>query len=369
MSNSTPFESHRYFVMTVDPVHVGTGGSRLGRVDNSIIREPGTRLPKIPGTSLSGAVRHYAAYRFGKRNCAGQKDHCCRPTCPICYTFGTANDAGSGYKGMVSIGDARLVLFPVYSMVGPVWVTCPTALQDAGIINESIKLAGRETMLANDLQENDWLNLGWLMVEKKDHIPSLKPDFEIPDQVANRLVIISEKLFSQVVNSNLEVRTSVSIDPATGAAEDGALFTYEAIPRAAFLWMDIIVDDFRNQFPSKTRLEEWKSELEDGNRQAKLDFIQNWALTESDEQEKIDEALAWVQEDLDRYKLNTLPQPGAGWHEGGHDGIIHLVTAGFEWADHLGVGGMGTRGFGRIRIVPKATEQVQEEISTEEETS
>ena len=43
----------RFIIMTLEPAHIGTGGYRLGRVDNSIAREPGTNLPKIPGTSLS----------------------------------------------------------------------------------------------------------------------------------------------------------------------------------------------------------------------------------------------------------------------------------------------------------------------------
>ena len=47
----------RYVLMCLDPLHVGTGGTRLGRVDMDIVREPGTRLPKIPGTSLGGAIR------------------------------------------------------------------------------------------------------------------------------------------------------------------------------------------------------------------------------------------------------------------------------------------------------------------------
>lgn len=62
----------RYVLMTLDPVHIGTGGYRLGRVDNSIVREPGTNLPKVPGTSLSGAIRQYAAYRYENPPCAGQ---------------------------------------------------------------------------------------------------------------------------------------------------------------------------------------------------------------------------------------------------------------------------------------------------------
>ena len=45
------------YALALDPIHVGTGGMRLGRVDLSIVREPGTNIPKIPGTSLAGAAR------------------------------------------------------------------------------------------------------------------------------------------------------------------------------------------------------------------------------------------------------------------------------------------------------------------------
>jgi len=40
------YQARRYLFMTVDPVHIGTGGYRLGRVDLAIAREPGTNLPK-----------------------------------------------------------------------------------------------------------------------------------------------------------------------------------------------------------------------------------------------------------------------------------------------------------------------------------
>ena len=48
-------------------------------------------------------------------------------------------------------------------------------------------------------------------------------------------MIVSDKLFSHIVNDNLEVLTSLRIDPETGSAAEGALFTYEAIPRVTIL--------------------------------------------------------------------------------------------------------------------------------------
>lgn len=304
-------EKHRYVMMTVDPVHVGTGGTRLGRVDLSIVREPGTNLPKIPGTSLNGALRHYAAVRYGKRRCAGQGQsspndpgHCGEDACPICYTFGYAKGEGAStaHSGVVSISDARLLLFPVYSMVGPVWVTCPSALTDFAIPDQTVQ---NDQAKWAGLTQQPYLSLGWLMVEKDGD------DWQIPeglttivaDPVKARIVLLSDKLFSQVVNANLEVRTSVSINPDTGAAEDKALFTYEAIPRAAYLWLDLIVDDYRAGFPKVSKA--WDCSRDDAGA------------------------------DL-----------GTPWN-----GPADVIAAGLQWMEHLGVGGMGTRGFGRLRKV------------------
>ncbi len=88
------YTQQRLLFMTLDPVHIGAGGYRLGRVDMTIAREPGTNLPKIPGTSLAGAARSYAAMRYGKPEAAGQHKQFKgdRTNCPIIYTFGTATD-------------------------------------------------------------------------------------------------------------------------------------------------------------------------------------------------------------------------------------------------------------------------------------
>src|SRR5579875_3460951 len=61
-ANMTPsYQSLTVLGMAIDPIHVGTGGARLGRVDLSIVRDPVTRVPKIPGSSLAGVCRAYAA--------------------------------------------------------------------------------------------------------------------------------------------------------------------------------------------------------------------------------------------------------------------------------------------------------------------
>lgn len=49
----------KIFALTTDPVYIGTGGYTIGRVDNTIVRDPITKVPKIPGSSLAGVWRYY----------------------------------------------------------------------------------------------------------------------------------------------------------------------------------------------------------------------------------------------------------------------------------------------------------------------
>lgn len=319
------YKQQRFLLMTLDPVHIGTGGYRLGRVDLSIVREPGTNVPKIPGTGFSGAARSYAAYLYGKRDCAGKggkagEKYCAQPTCPICYTFGYTKGTAS-YSGTVSLFDAHILLFPVHSMAGPVWVSTKQRLDEADFTvqlpegaEEEASSQGERAFLTWDWEKP--LNLGWLLLDvapgKANVTPPDGSDWADQDEwkaVQNCIVLVDERLFSQVVNSNLEVRTSVSIDPATGAAEEGALFTYEAIPRATFLYCDVVMDDYRQG------VKPWSS----GPVTRK--YTENGGDNRGD-------------------------PLGQTWNS-----PLDVVKSGLKMAEWLGIGGMGTRGFGRIRIV------------------
>jgi len=327
------YKRQRLLFMTTDPVHIGAGGYRLGRVDNSIVREPGTRLPKIPGTSLHGAARSYAAQLYGTPWAAGQEHkHPEDPDFdlggnPVCYTFGylkktkrnnekddkEKDDSSVGYSGVVNVFDAQVLLFPVHSMAGPVWVSTVARLHEAGCtLGEPPGDWATDSALLT-WQRNDPLNLGWLMLGIGGKVTISAPDGwkDTPrwQAVSQKIVLVHDALFSQIVNSNLEVRTSVAIHPRSGAAEEGKLFTYEALPRATFLTADVVLDDYRGGF-------------------IKVD------QTEQGE-----------------------PLPGGAW-----SGPLDVLKAGLRMIEWLGVGGMGTRGFGRMAIVG---EPITEEFGKE----
>ena len=315
-----PCEALPFLALALDPIHVGTGGYRLGRVDMSIVREPGTNLPKIPGTSLSGACRSYAAMQVDGKypRCAGQgggatrspedagqldRGHCGEPDCPICVTFGFVK-GDRAFQGLAQFIDAQLVLFPVHSLAGPVWVTCPDALRHVGITDQTEPPEGAVRLSAG-IAAGDRLNLGWLMLYKDPGAPALSlPGLDGTEctsfrRIAERVALVSNKLFGHVVDDNLEVRTSVSIDPRTGAASERALFTYEALPRGSVLAFDVIVT--RPEFYTIKR----------------------------------QQPLAKEEDPM-----------GA---------VCSTVQAGLDLMALLGVGGMNTRGMGRLHVSPRTS--------------
>jgi len=313
--SENPYEIKKYYAITLDPVHIGTGGSRLGRVDLPIIREPGTNLPKIPGTSFSGTARAYTAiatnrylwkdgdteYFCAGRGGEGGEKHCGKvnPACPVCIPYGFSKGTSYSMQGLAQFFDAHILFFPVASMVGPVWVTSPMALEGLGLQQKFQAPADGFYPLGEQLQNKDRLNFGWLMLEKKNGNGNLNglDQVGIPEVVTQRAVLVPDNLFFLIVNSNLEVRTSVSIDPQTGTAEEGALFTYEAIPRGTILKFEIVYNSGRT---FKIAGKELKTE---GNG----DVGTSWVKTQ--------------------------------------------VEKGLKLFETLGIGGMGTRGMGRLKVL------------------
>lgn len=310
------FERYRHLGLAVDPIHVGTGGAELGRVDNTIVRDPATKLPKIPGSSLAGVLRTYVA--MAKENgpdrsqrhkpyypdCAGQGQprangsggHCRQHDCPICTVFGFAGgkDSAGGFAGLASFSDLHLLLFPVATREGPAWVTSPDALRLAGMAEGIDSAIKDENHVYRKNGRGRSLNLGWLLLEGDNLEIELDGELKhIPPYILERVVLVSNKLFGHVVNSNVEVRTSVAIDVSTGAAEEGALFTYEALPRSSVIYWDVIC-----RFPGHFRI---------GGKQ-----------------------------------IEAVKSPTA---------VHRVVQEAHPYLEALGIGGMGTRGLGRLRVL------------------
>lgn len=261
-------EKLTYFAVALDPIHIGSGGYRLGRVENTIVRDPTTDVPKIPGTSLAGVIREYARLHLEENSAEDAKEKVNR-------YFGDED-----HQGMLRIHDGQILFFPVSSIQGTVWITTRELLkywlrdirEDTETKNEDIVYA------LKGIDVSKPLNLGWLLLK-----PEAASEISLPTgliSLIKRAAMVSDRLFSQITNDNLEVRTSVRIDPATGTAKSGLLFTYEAIPRGTVFGFEIVVDKRRNG-----------------------------------------------------------------------DVCRSLIKATFPYMKLLGIGGMGTRGFGRVDVI------------------
>ena len=75
-------------------LHIGAGSDKveIGGIDNPIIRNPLTREPYIPGSSIKGKMRTLLEWKENKLNeSKGEPCKCGEPTCLICRIFGSGN--------------------------------------------------------------------------------------------------------------------------------------------------------------------------------------------------------------------------------------------------------------------------------------
>lgn len=291
--SDTELQPDRYWGLALDPIHIGSGGYSLGRVDNSIVREPATGVPKIPGTSLSGAIRAYATLIKEDRT-EGEFSNIL-----IEDLFGTEKEPAR--QGMLRFYDAQIVLFPVNTTQGTVWLSTMDRLALSPLYAESSdakrdiksKFVEDKFVPISDNINAQALDFGWLLLaadsegredfkEYRHSLEELKKLFPVIGEAA----LVSDRLFQHIVNDNLEVRTSVKIDPQTGAAETGALFTYEAIPTGTVLGFEIL---------------------------------------------------------RDRHRMNSKDPKS-------RNAADKLLSQAVDYLKLLGVGGMGTRGFGRLLV-------------------
>ncbi|MBS3933812.1 MAG: type III-A CRISPR-associated RAMP protein Csm3 [Truepera sp.] len=79
-------------------------GMEIGGVDNPVIRNPLTREPYVPGSSIKGKMRSLIEWHLGGEYLVDDKRHphqCSRIDCRVCRVFGAAafEKPGQGVRG------------------------------------------------------------------------------------------------------------------------------------------------------------------------------------------------------------------------------------------------------------------------------
>jgi len=97
-------------------LHIGAGSDaiEIGGMDNPIIRDPATKLPYIPGSSIKGKMRSLMElFLISDKivNNNGNPCSCGKADCPICRVFGTAvNRNRNNIEDNTKRGPTRLIV-------------------------------------------------------------------------------------------------------------------------------------------------------------------------------------------------------------------------------------------------------------------
>jgi len=280
------------FLYTETPLHAGSGTS-LSIVDLPIQRERTTGYPMIQASGVKGCLRDVVA---------DHKKWCQDNNCPLYphtdwdrkveIVFGPDTQRASEHAGALSIGDARILLFPVRSLMGVfAWVTSQNVLArfkreanmaglsvswnpvgppnngTALVADGSILIANGKVVLeefAFTAQTDSGVKAiaQWL---KDNALPAGNEYAYWRDTLEKRLVILPENAFRDFVQLSTEVIARVRIDDTKKTVERGALWTEEHLPSETLLYATL--------FASKPRLQNPPSDLQDAA--AVLRFVQN----------------------------------------------------------------------------------------------
>jgi CRISPR-associated protein Cmr4 len=261
-------ENEQLFIHVETPLHAGIGRG-LGGVDLPIQRERVTNYPIVQGSSLKGRLR--AAIREKK----GWKDN----DPELFAIFGKAEGEGQSYAGAVSVGDARLLLFPVRSLMGVfAWVTSRDVL-NRFIRDTRLTSLGLDWQLPPEPDENEcWAapgsdveadgkvtleeftytiktdagarkNLesigGWLA---RNALPQTTDEYAYwRDSLPKHLIILRREDFRDFALYGTEVTTHIKLVPDTKTVETGALWTVESLPTDTLLYAPLVIADSRAQ--------------------------------------------------------------------------------------------------------------------------
>jgi CRISPR-associated protein Cmr4 len=240
------------FLYCETPVHAGTGTS-LSIVDLPIQRERITGLPIVQASSLKGVLRAEVERLKGKQIAEA--------------LFGPETQRAHEHAGCVSPHDARLLLFPIRSLVGVfAWATCPFVLerfkremiaagfqigwqvpnpansQQALVAHDDTIVADGKVVLeefafkAQPSEETKSI-AEWLAKNAFPQSPEYKP---FRDWLPKRFVILPDDAFRDFTQLATEIQTRVQLKKETKTVGEGPWFE-EHLPSETLLYAPIFV--------------------------------------------------------------------------------------------------------------------------------
>ena len=235
-------------------IHAGTG-QNTGIIDLPIQREGHNGWPCVFGSAVKGAMRSHAEDKASSS---------------IDIVFGPSS-SDAAYASAITISDARLVLFPVRSLTSQFkWISCPAALQRLkqdmrrfGFNNvelDNLNMPTKEQAYIPKIDNNNTTNTAdSLFLEEyrfsteqqtlDKTILLLSQLMKTDDAIARleqQLVILSDDMFSYLVQHATPVNAHIAIETEAKTVKDGALWYEETLPPETLLYLGLSAVDARN---------------------------------------------------------------------------------------------------------------------------
>jgi CRISPR-associated protein Cmr4 len=261
------------FIYVETPLHAGTGRG-LGAVDLPIQRERTTGYPIVQASSLKGRLRAAARGKSKDNPTSEEKQQGWLSSHEFLAIFGPETDNASDHAGALSIGDARILLFPVRSLAGVfAWTTSVDALarfrreaqmvgltvdwelpaepdKNTALVSGDALIAGGSVVLEEfsftpDTDQADQADkvraIGqWL---ENNALPQTGYDYW-KRALQQKLCILPEDAFRDFVLYGTEVQTHVQLDPSSKTVKEGP-WTTENLPVDTLLYAPLMATKSR----------------------------------------------------------------------------------------------------------------------------
>lgn len=249
---------------TETPLHAGAGQSVAG-IDLPIQREVHNGFPCVYGSSVKGALRAHAFHQnFDAQDTIDLfgPDH-----------SDVSGGAESSHAGALLVGDARVLLMPVRSLQTSFkWVTCPGVLRrffrDAARLQQpflaeitlptfdldATQALGNTKSGQSDLflEEFRFTQTTDVFIDKlAKQLASLSHGSLTEEELSQRLVIVTDDVFSFIAKNATSVNAHIAIDAESKTVKNGALWYEESLPPESVLYLPL----------TATRARRAKSEL------------------------------------------------------------------------------------------------------------
>jgi CRISPR-associated protein Cmr4 len=286
------------FLYCETPLHAGSGTS-LSIVDLPIQQERITGLPIVQASSLKGVLRAEV-----KRVLEQQNDP--KANEKVQVLFGPETQRAHEHAGCVSPHDARILLFPIRSLVGVfAWATCPLVLErfkremcaagfpvnwnvptlpansDTALVAESSEIIAEATVVLEEFAFKAQPSAEaksiaeWLAENAFPQSDEYEP---FRNWLPKRFVILPDDAFRDFTQMATEVITRIRLNQETKTVAEGALWSEEHLPSETLLYAPIFVS--KPLAPKKDVPDEFK-ENDEPSAAKVLEFLESLAEPDS----------------------------------------------------------------------------------------